>query len=177
MMSIRRAFLVSLLALGLLTSNSARAQLEFPQPKGWVNDFAGIINAKVKKRLTAVCVELDRKTNAQISVVTIDSTEGTPVGDYAHLLFNKWGIGHKEDNRGILVLLSVKDHTYYIAVGRGLEVLFPNDRVAGIGAEMVPDLRGRRYAKAVRHTVDGIASIIGGERGVTINSAGPGSAH
>ena len=98
-MSSRRAFLVLLLVLGLLTFHSARAQLEFPRPKGWVNDFAGIINGKVKKRLTAVCVELDRKTNAQISVVTIDSTEGTPVGDYAHLLFNKWGVGRKEDNR------------------------------------------------------------------------------
>ena len=78
---------------------------------------------------------------------------------------------------GILVLLSIKDHTYYIAVGRGFEALFPNDRVAGIGAEMVPDLRDRRYAKAVLHTVDEIASVIAGERGVTIDSAGPDSAH
>jgi uncharacterized protein len=159
-MTVRRALLVSLLVLGLLASNSAIAQVEFPQPKGWVSDFADVINAKVKKRLTAVCVELNQTTHAQIAVVTVDSTGGTPIGDYARLLFNKWGIGHKEDNRGILVLLSVKDRSYYISVGRGFEALFPNDRVAAIGAEMVPDLREHRYAKAVLHTVGEIATII-----------------
>jgi uncharacterized protein len=174
-MTIRRAFVILLLPLCLLTSNSARAQIEFPQAKGWVNDYANVISAKNAKLLTSICAEVDHKTNAQIAVVTVDSIGLTPVGDYAHMLFNKWGIGHKEDNRGILVFLAIKDHTYYIAIGRGLEVLLPNDRVAGIGVEMVPDLRDRRYAKAVLHTVDEIAGIIATERGVKLDSVGTSS--
>ena len=175
-MSIRRAFIVLLLPLCFFTSNSAGTQIEFPQPKGWVNDYANVISAKNEKLLTSICVELDHKTNARIVVVLVDSIGLTPVGDYAHMLFNKWGIGRKEDNRGILVFLSVKDHSYYIAVGRGLEVLLPNDRVAGIGVEMVQDLRDRRYAKAVLHTVDEIAGIIANERGVKLDSVGTSSA-
>jgi uncharacterized protein len=171
-----RALSVTLLALGLLTPVTAKGQLEFPQPKGWINDYANLIDTGTKKRLTTLCMEVDQKTHAQIAVVTIDSIGATPVGDYAHLLFNKWGIGHKEDNRGMLILLSRTEHEYYIAVGRGFEALFPNERVARIGAEMVPDLRAGRYSRAALHTADEIATIIANERGVKLNGVAPGSA-
>lgn len=135
-MPVRCAALISLLLISLLAPVAASAQLEFPQPTGWVNDFANIIGEKAKQHLTAVCVELDQKTHAQIAVVTVDTIGATPIRDYAHLMFNKWGIGHKEDNRGMLILLSETDHAYYIAIGRGFESLFPNERVAAIGAKM-----------------------------------------
>jgi uncharacterized protein len=175
-MLLGRAVLISLLLLGLLAPITTPAQPEFPQPIGWVNDFGKIINANAKQHLTAVCVELDQKTRAQIAVVTVDTTGGTPIGDYAHLLFNKWGIGHKEDNRGMLILLSRTEHTYYIAVGRGFESLFPNERVAGIGAEMTPDLRRQKFDRALLHTVDDIASIIAKDRKVTLKTVSPRSA-
>jgi uncharacterized membrane protein YgcG len=103
-------------------------------------------------------------------VVTIKTTEGTPIGDYSRLLFNKWGIGHKQDNRGILILLSITDHMYFITVSRGFEPLFPNDRVAGIGIKMIPDLRQRRYGAAALHSLDEIAKIIADERGVSLTT-------
>jgi uncharacterized protein len=143
-------------------------------PTNYVNDFAGAIDAKAKKRLNALCIETDRKTHAQIALVTINSTDGSPIGDYAHLLFNKWGIGNKKDNRGMLVLLSIKDRNYYIATGRGFETLFPDQRVAGIGMEMVPDLKKHRYAEALLHVAGKIATIIATDHGVTLNSIGPG---
>jgi len=169
-MFVGRMLAVFLLMLGFLTSSSTGAQLEFPQAKGWVNDFAGVMDATVRKQLTAICVELDHRTNAQIAVVTVETTDGTPIGDYARLLFNKWGIGHKEDNRGMLVLLSTKEHNYFISVGRGFETLFPNQRVAEIGAKMIPDLRRRHYDAALLRGVDEIASIIAHERGITLKT-------
>jgi uncharacterized protein len=175
-MLLGRVVLISLLLVGLLAPIAAQAQPEFPQPIGWVNDFGNIISANAKQRLTAVCVELDQKTRAQIAVVTVDTTGGTPIGDYAHLLFNKWGIGHKEDNRGLLILLSKTEHTYYIAVGRGFESLFPNERVAGIGAKMISDLRRLEFDKALLHTVDDIASIIAKDRNLTLKTVSPRSA-
>jgi uncharacterized protein len=88
MMFVRRAFSISLL-VDFLTITSATARLQLPQPRGWVNDFANMINAKAKQRLTAVYAEVEQETKAQIAVVTIDTTEGDPIGEYAHLLFNK----------------------------------------------------------------------------------------
>jgi uncharacterized protein len=175
-MLLRRPAFISLLLLVFLTPVTTQAQLEFPQSIGWVSDFANIIGEKAKQHLTAVCVELDQKTHAQIVVVTVDTIGATPIGDYAHLLFNNWGIGHKEDNRGMLILLSETDHAYYIAVGRGFESLFPNERVGGIGAKMVPDLRQRDFDKALVQTVDEVASIIAKERKATLKTVAPRSA-
>src|SRR5215831_19271834 len=121
-----------LLLLFIATSVSIPAggtKHNFPQPTGYVNDFASVIDASTKDQLGALCSELDRKTNAQIAVVTVRTLAGSSIEDYALRLFNEWGIGHKEDNRGLLILLSMAECKYRIEVGRGLETLFPNERV------------------------------------------------
>ncbi len=78
------------------------------QPKGYVNDFASVIDASTKNRLTTLCTELDRRTHAQIAVVTIETLGGASINEYATSLFNLWGVGYKDDNRGIMILLSVR---------------------------------------------------------------------
>src|SRR5277367_492549 len=169
-MFLRRGLLLSLLVAVYLSSAAGEARLEFPQPEGYVNDFANVIDADAKKRLEALCKEVNEKTHGQIAVVTIGSPEGTPIGDYARLMFNNWGIGYKDDNRGMLILLAITDHMYYISVGRGFQPLFPNDRVAVIGSEMVPLLRQRHYSKAALLSAGKIAGIIADERGVTLTT-------
>jgi uncharacterized protein len=174
-MFLRRALWLSLLVAAYFSPAAVEAQLEFPKPKGYVNDFANVIDAGAKRRLDALCKEVDEKTHAQIAVVTIDSVEGTPVGDYARLMFNHWGIGYKDDDRGMLILLAITDRTYFISVGRGFEALFPNDRVALIGSDMVPLLRQRHYSKAALLSAGKIAGIIAHERGVTLKTLKAGS--
>jgi uncharacterized protein len=169
-MPLRRALSLSLFIALYFSPAPTEAQVKFPQSKGYVNDFANVIDVDTKKRLDALCQELDEKAHAQIAVVTIDSLEDTPVGDYARLLFNNWGIGHKDDNRGMLVLLAITDHTYYISVGRGFEALFPNNRVAVIGSEMVPSLSHHHYSKAALQSAGKIANIIAHERRVTLTT-------
>jgi uncharacterized membrane protein YgcG len=78
----------------------------FPRPTGYVNDFATVIDAGTKNLPAALCTEVDRKTNAQIAVVTVQTVAGSSIEDYALRLFNDWGIGHKEGSRGLLILLS-----------------------------------------------------------------------
>jgi uncharacterized protein len=174
-MLLRRVLSLSLLIAVCLSPASTKAQLKFPPQKGWVNDFANVIDADAKKRLDALCAKLDEKTHAQIAIVTIDSLEGTPVGDYARLMFNNWGIGHKDDNRGMLILLAIRDHMYYISVSRGFEPLFPNNRAAAIGYEMISSLRQQHYSKAVLQSAGKIASIIARERAVTLTTLDAGS--
>jgi uncharacterized protein len=174
-MLIRKALSVTLLLLGLLAPRACEHQRKFLPAKGWVSDFSNVIDTDTEKSLTALCVESDRKTHAQIAVVTVESLGGTPIESYALALFNEWGIGHKEDNRGILILLATSDHQWRIQTGRGLETLLPNARVGEIGEKMTPDLRERRYSKAVLRTAREIAGIIAKERGVILDSVDRGS--
>lgn len=140
------------------------------EPRGYVNDFANVIDADAKDRLTTLCTELDRKTHAQIAVVTIETLGGASINEYATSLFNRWGIGHKDDNRGILILLALSERKYRIEIGRGFESLLPNDRVARIGTEMIPDLKKRKYSEAVMHSTSVMATIIAKEQGVKLTA-------
>lgn len=164
----------SLLVLGFLAAGTSilggGTKREFPKPTGYVNDFANVVDVPTKNRLAAICAEVDKKTNAQIAVVTIQTLAGSPIEDYALHLFNEWGIGHKQDNRGLLILLSMAEHKYRIEVGRGFENLFPNDRVAKIGSEMVPDLKVQHYGPAVLRCTRTLAAIAAEEKRVQLQS-------
>jgi uncharacterized protein len=158
-----------------LTAGADTATLDYPKPKGYVNDFGNVIDANSTDRLNALCTELDQKTHAQVAIVTIESLRGAPIEHYATSLFNKWGIGHKDDNRGILILLALSDRKSRIEIGRGFEALFPNERVAKIVAEMVPDLKQQHYSQALLRCTRTIATIVAQERGVKLRELDPSS--
>jgi len=82
------------------------------------------------------------------------------------------GVGYKDDNRGILILLAISDRNWRIATGLGFQTLLPDDRVAGIGAEMLPELRKGQYSEALLRATTEIARIIATERGITLSTLG-----
>ncbi len=91
------------------------------QPHNYVNDFAGVLDASTQARLNDLCQQVDQKAHAQIAVVTVKSVDGEDVVSYAVALYQKWGIGKKGSDRGVLILLATKDRKYWTAVGYGLE--------------------------------------------------------
>src|SRR5580704_808463 len=102
-----------LLFLLLLCVPVAKAeQVKNLKPQGCVNDFASVLSAQAKDKLTALCAEVDQKTKAQIAVVTVSSLEGEPVEQFSIDLATAWGIGPKQKDRGILILLAPNDRRY-----------------------------------------------------------------
>ncbi len=139
-------------------------------PQGYVNDFAGVLNATTVAKLTEVSTEVDQKAKAQIAVVTIKTLEGDPVEDFANHLFQKWGVGYKGTDRGVMVLLATDDHKYWTEVGYGLEPILPDGKVGGFGRDMVPLLRQGDYNGAVLQMVSQIAAMIAQDSHVTLDS-------
>jgi len=162
--------LVLFIAAAASTRVGGETKRNFPRPTGYVNDFATVIDANTKDQLAALCTELDRKTNAQVAIVTVPTLAGSSIEDYAVHLFNEWEIGHKADNRGLLILLSMAEDKYRIEVGRGFETLFPNERIAEIGAEMVPDLKVQHYSQALLKCTRTLASVVAEEKHVQLRS-------
>jgi TPM domain len=110
------------------------------QPQGFVSDYAGLFDAATKARLAALCKKIEKQTNAQFAILTIPSLEGRTSEEFALETFNRWGVGHKEDNRGIMILLVKDDHKYRIEIGLGLEKALPDEKVAVIGREIGSDV-------------------------------------
>ena len=142
-------------------------------PSNYVNDFAGVLDAATQVRLNDLCIQVEQKAHAQIAVVTVKSLDGQDVVSYAVALYQKWGIGAKGKDRGVLILLATQDRKYWTTVGYGLEAILPDGKVGGFGREAVPLLRSGDYAGAVTLITVRVASVIAQDAGVTLENQPP----
>jgi len=139
-------------------------------PSGWVNDYASILSREEKNKIQSLISEFERKTGNEIVVVVIKSLEGNNLEDFTNRLFEKWGIGKKSIDNGIMVLITMDERKIRIEVGYGLEPII-NDGVAGeiIREKIVPFFRQNLYASGIYAGVFEIASIIAQKTGVKLD--------
>ncbi|HTC61564.1 MAG TPA: TPM domain-containing protein [Candidatus Saccharimonadales bacterium] len=135
-----------------------------------MSDFAGVLSAPAKEKLTALCAEVDQKAHAQIAVVTISSLEGQPIEQFSIDLATAWGIGPKQKDRGVLILLAPNDHRDRIEVGYGLESILPDGKTGGFGREAVPFLRQNDYSDALLLITQRIATVIAEDQKVALDA-------
>jgi uncharacterized protein len=139
----------------------------------YVNDFAGVLSDKTKTDLNELCRQIEERAGDQIAVVTINSTDGQEIFDYAVSLYQKWGIGKKGKDTGVLILLAVQDRKYYINVGYGLEPILPDGKVGGFGREAVPYLKAADYNGAINLLTSRVAEVIAKDAGFQITTTAP----
>lgn len=143
---------------------------DLPQPTNYVSDFAGVLSPATQTYLNNLCLQLDRQAHAQIAVVTVKSLDGEPIENFATALEDKWKVGKKGTDRGLLLIFAINDRKYRIEVGYGLEGILPDGRVGDIGRQIVPYLQRNDYDGAVTVAVRQIAGVIAADAGVTLNS-------
>jgi uncharacterized protein len=141
------------------------------RPTNYVNDFAGVLDAPTQARLNDLCRQVDQKAKAQIAVATVKSLGGQDPVSYAVDLYQKWGIGQKGTDRGVLILLATQDHKYWTSVGYGLEPILPDGKVGGFGREAVPFLRNDDYNSAITLMTTRVAEVIAKDSGVQLEGA------
>jgi uncharacterized protein len=171
--SLKRAIVwLGLLAFwgALLPAVSWGEKVQDLRPQGYVSDFAHVLNSDASNRLSNLCLEVQQKTGAQIAVVTIETLDDQPIEDFASKLYQQWGIGPKNNNRGVLILLVTRDHRYRVEVGYGLEPILPDGKVGGFGREAVPLLRQGDNAAALWLMTRRVADVIAQDKGVTLDS-------
>ncbi|MEO6965391.1 MAG: TPM domain-containing protein [Acidobacteriaceae bacterium] len=155
----------------LLLVSSARAEkVSDLKPTGYVNDFAGVLSPATRTYLETLCTEVDRQAHAQIAVVTIHTTGDDTIDNFAVRLEEKWKVGTKGTDKGVMLLIATDDHHYRFEVGYGLEPILPDGKVGAIGREMVPYLRQGNYDAAVTLGVQHVSQIIAQDAGVTLTT-------
>ena len=147
----------------------AEAVNSLPKPTDYVNDYAHVLSREGATRLDRICMELNHsRANAQIAIVTIHTLAGDDAADYASQLEERWKIGRRGSDRGVLVLLAVDDHKWRIDVGYGLEGILNDAKIGGIGRSMVPYLRAKEYDAAVESAVGQLTQIIASDAHTTL---------
>ncbi len=160
-------------ALAARPAHAERVE-DLPKPTNWVADFAHVLSPETTARLDSLCGNLSHsKANAQIEVVTIKTLDGDDIDDFTSRLEERWKIGKKGSDRGILMLFAIQDHKRRIEVGYGLEGILPDAKVGDIGRSMVPELRASDYDGAITKGVVQIANVIAADAGVSIQQPAP----
>jgi uncharacterized protein len=173
------SFVVLLLVPGLYASGETVKDLT--APTGYVDDFAGVLTPDTRASLEALCTQVDRQANAQIAVVTVKTIEDdkggeTSIEEFASRLEEKWKVGKKGTDRGILMLFVMtpagsttpKDR---IEVGYGLEGILPDGKVGDILRDMAPLAQKGDYNGGIALGVREVAQDIAQDAGVTLQTA------
>ena len=105
-----------------------------------VVDQANILNAQEKQRLEAQLRSIYQQGLAQAAVVIVPTTNGMPIFDYALQVAEKWKLGNKDIDDGLLMVVAVNDRDMYILTGYGLEGVLPDAAVNRIIREDITPL-------------------------------------
>jgi uncharacterized protein len=141
----------------------------YPPPKGYVNDYAGILSPQSAQSIDLLCRQVESKTTAQIALVVVGTTKPLEIEQYAVELFERWGIGQKDKDNGLLLLVAVNDRAVRIETGYGLEGAIP-DAIANniIQQVIIPEFSKGQYEAGLIKAVLSIADIIAKEYNVSL---------
>jgi uncharacterized protein len=154
----------SALFLSFLLINLSYAD-DFPERSNrLVNDYTNTLSSVQIQELETKLVAFDDSTTIQIAIVLIQSLQDYEVADYAVRLAQKWGIGGKENNSGILLLASLDDRKVTIQTGYGLEGAIP-DAIAFqiINNEIKPAFARQDYYAGLNNATNALISYTKGE--------------
>jgi len=142
----------------------AAALLAVVQPQDTtrrVHDFANLLSPEQRESLESAARDVEQKTTAQVAVVTVTSLDGQSVDAYAHELFNSWGIGQREKNNGVLLLVAPTERRMRIEVGYGIEPLLTDSLCGEISDKhIVPHFKQGDYPGGIIAGTNELARVL-----------------
>ena len=154
-----------LILLSLVFLPSVKAIVK-PTSNFYINDYANILSSETEEYILNKSVALNNVDGTQIVVVTVPNLEGMTLESYATKLFREFGIGDKDKNNGLLLLLALEEREFRVEVGYGLEGILPDGKTGRFQDEyIIPYLRDNNWDQGIRNGYDAFYKEI-----VTLNN-------
>jgi len=155
-------FVVVLLVLGAVVC--ARALEVPPQPQGRVSDYTSTLTDSQIKALERTLAAFEQETTNQIAVLVIPTLGGDSLEDYSIRLAEKWQIGQKGRDNGVILLVAMQDRKMRIEVGYGLEGALPDSLTGDIIRQVIaPRFRQGKFFEGIQAGVKAIIAATKGE--------------
>lgn len=143
-------------------------------PSDFYYDELGMLDYSTKENITKTNKELVKKTGSQVMVATVRNTNGLAARDLGPQIFNKWKMGSKEKDNGVLILITEDELTdkreVFITVGYGIEGRLNDGKVGRIIDNfMIDDLKSGEYSKAINEGFSAIVAEVADEYNVKLN--------
>ena len=124
--------------------------ITYPTLNGYVTDNANIITPEYREKITDLADRINKNTTVEIAVLTIESLEGDSPENYALQTFRQNGVGKKDNNNGLLILVAKNDRKYKFEMGYGLEGTIPDAMKVPIGDKIItPNFKNGDYGKGI----------------------------
>lgn len=164
------SYLVFLTLFLFATAGTFAASPEPPdRPPDHVVDLAAIIEDQTESRINAYLKELEQKTTAQVVILTVYSLDGESLEPFSLRIAEKWKLGQKGKDNGLLLIISYKDRKYRFEVGYGLEGVVPDSKAGTIGREyLVPYFKKGDYSNGILNAAIALARTIAASQGVEL---------
>ncbi len=152
--------------VGISTMLSAQVP-DKPNPPRLVNDLAGIFSPQQATVLEDSLARFAKKTSNQVTIVTVNDLAGMDATQFAYEIGEKWGVGGKELNNGVVILVKPKTETKgqaFIATGYGVEGVLPDAACSRIiNNEMIPEFKRNDYYAGVVKALNVILPVLAKE--------------
>ena len=163
--------LLGLLFVSLFLPVLVQAQaLNFPQTNVPINDYADIISPEYEARMDGLARAVWEKTGTALVVATFRDVGGENPRIFATKLYTAWGIGAKGRDKGVLLLVAVKERQVTFETGYGSEGILPDAKMGAILDQyVVPLLLQDRYGEGLLNGMGAVAAILAKDAGVSID--------
>ena len=154
-------FLLLILVSGLFAETPEQVINPKSTANGWVSDMAQAISPADEQRLAGILSTLEEKRTVEMAVVTIRRTDGRNPKDFATDLFNRWGIGKKAHDNGVLILLVTESRRIEVETGYGVEGMLPDGKIGDIlDRYVIPRFRQGDYSGGLVNGVREMSNIL-----------------
>lgn len=155
---------ISLLAIFLLASTLASAQIAIPELRARVNDLTGTLDLQQQSRIEQSLKALEAKKGAQIAVLIVATTQPETIDQFGIRVADKWKIGRKKIDDGAILIVAKDDRHLRIETGYGLEGAL-NDATASriINEIIVPQFKQGNFAGGIEAGLARMIQVIDGE--------------
>lgn len=128
-----------------------------------VNQYVNLFSKREIASIDNAILRNFDTTGVEIVVVVIDNTEGMPVNEFADWIGQNWGVGDKEQDNGIVILISIEDRKMAIQTGYGIEQ-YINSYLAKtiIDNDITPYFKRSDYYGGVMNGLDSIFAALAG---------------
>jgi uncharacterized protein len=156
--------LLWMLLLVLVCAMPALAGPKFPALSGRVVDGAGLLDAATVQRLDGQLGEFERASGIQLVVATVPDLQGYEIEEFGYQLGRAWGIGQKDKNNGVLLIVAQAERKVRIEVGYGLEGTLTDALSASIiQSVIVPRFKTGQFESGVEQGAQAIMAALKGE--------------
>ena len=136
---------------------------ELPENQTSLYDYVNLLNKSGARFLEEKLIKYSDSTSTQIVIIIIDSTKGEEILDLATRWGNEWGIGQKEKDNGIVLLMAKEDREIAISVGSGFRDQLTYSKIKKIiDNRITPKFKKQHYYFGLRDGIDGIFQVLEG---------------